>query len=83
MRSPSHHEALPALRAEISDFLREQCGTDVDYDAEDALRRLKEDGLVRVASDGMITAIAPEEARSHLDRLLDVDTLDNAPPGAA
>ena len=69
VRSPSHHEALPALRAEISDFLREQCGTDVNYDAEDALRRLKDDELVSVASDGMITAIAPEEARSHLDRL--------------
>jgi acylphosphatase len=46
------------------------------------LRRLKVDGLVSVASDGTITAIAPEEARAHLDRLwdrlLDVDTLDKA-----
>ena len=81
-RSPSHRDALPALRVEISDFLRERCGADVDYDAEDALRRLKVDGLVSVASDGTITAIAPEEARAHLDRLwdrlLDVDTLDKA-----
>ena len=81
-RSPSHRDALPALREEISDFLRERCGADVDYDAEDALRRVKEDGLVSVASDGTITAIAPEEARAHLDllwdRLLDVDTLDKA-----
>jgi hypothetical protein len=81
-RSPSHRDALPALRVEISDFLRERCGADVYYDAEDALRRLKVDGLVSVASDGTITAIAPEEARAHLDRLwdrlLDVDTLDKA-----
>jgi len=81
-RSPSHRDALPALRVEISRFLKDRCGADVDYDAEDALCRLKEDGLVSVASDGTITAIAPEEARAHLDwlwdRLLDVDTLDKA-----
>jgi hypothetical protein len=77
-RSPSHRDALPALRVEISDFLRERCGADVDYDAEDALRRLKVDGLVSVASDGTITAIAPEELDRLWDRLLDVDTLDKA-----
>ena len=51
------------------------------------MRRLKDDELVSVASDGMITAIAPEEARSHLDRLwdrlLDVDTLDKAASSGA
>jgi hypothetical protein len=81
-RSPSHRDALPALRVEISRFLRERCGAGVDYDAEDALRCLKEDGLVSVPSDGTITTVAPEKARAHLDRLwdrlLDVDTLDRA-----
>ena len=46
------------------------------------MRRLHEDGLVRADPDGTLTAVAPEEARAHLDvlwdRLLDVDTLDRA-----
>ena len=46
------------------------------------MRRLTEDGLVRADPDGTLTAVAPEEARAHLDlmrdRLLDVDTLDRA-----
>ncbi len=81
-RAPSHRDALPAIRDDIARFLKGLCGASVSYDAEDALRRLTEDGLVRADPDGTLTAIPPEEARAHLDvmwdRLLDVDTLDRA-----
>jgi Protein of unknown function (DUF3754) len=81
-RARSHYDALPGVREDISRFLKERCGASVSYDAEDALRRLQEDGLVRAAPDGTLIAVAPEEARAHLDllwdRLLDVDTLDRA-----
>jgi hypothetical protein len=81
-RAPSHSDALPAVRDDIARFLKGLCGASVSYDAEDALRRLTEDGLVRADSDGTLTAVPPEEARAHLDvmwdRLLDVDTLDRA-----
>ena len=81
-REPSHRDALPAVRDDISRFLKERCGASVSCDAEDALRRLTEDGLVRADPEGTLTAVAPEEARAHLDlmwdRLLDVDTLDRA-----
>ena len=45
-----------------------------------ALKRLRADGLVTADKDGKFSAIAPEDARAHLDRLwdrlLDVDSLD-------
>jgi Protein of unknown function (DUF3754) len=81
-QSPPHQEALSQARAAISGFLKERCAVSVGYDAEDALRRLLADGLVTSDPDGNLTAIAPAEARAHLDtlwdRLLDVDSLDRA-----
>jgi hypothetical protein len=60
----------------------ERCGAAIDFDADDALRRLLADGLVRSDASGNLTAITPEDARAHLDRLwdrlLDVDMLDKA-----
>ena len=87
-QSPSHQEALSQARAAISGFLKERCEVSVGYDAEDALRRLLADGLVTSDPDGNLTAIAPAEARDHLDtlwdQLLDVDSLDRAAsPGEA
>ncbi len=80
--APSYRDALPAVRDDIVRFLKGLCGASVRYDAEDALQRLTEDGLVRADPDETLTAIPPEEARAHLDvmwdRLLDVDTLDRA-----
>ena len=59
--------------------LPSRCGVSV-FDAEDALKRLRADGLVTADKDGKFIAIAPEDARAHLDRLwdrlLDVDSLD-------
>ena len=81
-QSPSHQEALSQARAAISGFLKERRELSVGYDAEDALRRLLADGLVTSDPDGNLTAIAPAEARDHLDtlwdRLLDVDSVDRA-----
>jgi hypothetical protein len=78
-RHPANYDALPAIRDEITRFLKERCGASVNYDAEDALRRLLADGLLRTDDAGNLDAIAPEEARAHLDRLwdrlLDVDSL--------
>jgi hypothetical protein len=81
-RHPSKYDALSNIKSYATDFLKERCGVTVDYDAEDALRRLLADGLVRNDGSGNLTAIAPDEARAHLDtlwdRLLDVDSLDRA-----
>lgn len=81
-RHPAKYDALPAIKQEATDFLRQHCGVNVDYDAEDALRRLLADGLIRSDADSNLTAVAPDEARAHLDtlwdRLLDTDSLDQA-----
>ncbi|MBC8012698.1 MAG: DUF3754 domain-containing protein [Methyloceanibacter sp.] len=79
-RYPSKYDALSEIKRSVASFLKERCGVSVNFDAEDALRRLLADGLVRADADGNLTAIAPDEARAHLDklwdRLLDVDSLD-------
>jgi hypothetical protein len=79
-RHPSKYDALADIKREATNFLKERCGVSVDFDAEDAMRRLLADGLVRSDAEGNLTAIAPDEARVHIDRLwdrlLDVDSLD-------
>jgi hypothetical protein len=74
--------ALRDVKDAIVTFLEERCGASVDFDAEDALRRLQADGLVIGDVNGNLTAVAPEDARARLDtlwdRLLDVDRLDQA-----
>jgi hypothetical protein len=81
-RQASSYDALPAIRDEVTRFLKDRCGVSVNYDAEDALRRLLADGLIRTDPAGNLDAIPPDEARAHLDklwdRLLDVDSLDRA-----
>jgi hypothetical protein len=76
---PLTYDALFEIKDEIVVFLKERCGVDVDYDAEDACRRLLADGLIRSDAEGNLNAIAPREARAHLDalwdRLLDTDAL--------
>ena len=81
-RAPARRNALADVKTEVIRFLEERCGAKVDFDAEEALRRLVADGLVRRDEKGNLAAIAPEEARAHLDRLwdrlLDTDSLDRA-----
>ncbi len=85
-RRPSHHDALADLKAAIQRFVAERCGAAIDFDANDALGRLLADGLVRKDATGHLCAIAPDEARAHLDRLwdrlLDADTLDRSASSA-
>ena len=81
-KHPLQYDALPEIKAEIEAFFAERCGVTVNFDAEDACRRLLADGLIRSDTSGNLDAIAPAEARAHLDkmwdRLLDTDTLAKA-----
>jgi hypothetical protein len=81
-RRPSHYGALADLKAAIQRFVAERCGAAIDFDANDALRRLLADGLVSKDAAGNLSAAAPDEARAHLDRLwdrlLDADMLDRS-----
>lgn len=81
-KHPLRFDALPEIKAEVEQFLADACGVTVNFDAEDACRRLLADGLVRNEANGDIAALPPAEARAHLDRmwdrLLDADTLAKA-----
>jgi hypothetical protein len=81
-RRPSKYDSLGDLRDMVTEFLKTHCGVSVSFDAEETLRRLLADGLIRSDTDGRLTAMAPEEARAHIDtlwdRLLDADSLDAA-----
>jgi Protein of unknown function (DUF3754) len=81
-QAPVRRHAFASVKDAIGGFLSTRCGVSGGFDAEDALRRLIADGLVHESADGTLSALAPEQARSHLDRLwdrlLDVDMLDEA-----
>ena len=82
VRGKVRRSDLASVKSEIDAFLSDRCQVTVSFDAEDALRRLMEDGLVTEAADGTLVALGPPAAREHLDkrwdRLLDVDVLDEA-----
>ena len=52
-------------------FLREILGTDVDFEVDDALAKLKRLGLVDVLPDGSLRAVPLEEALCRLDSAWD------------
>ena len=66
---------LPAIDAAIEKYLETTYGIVVDFDLDDALRRLIADGVVREEADGTLVALPPEKAGLHIDerwdRLLD------------
>ena len=61
-----------------SSTCKDTFGIDVDFDVEDALRRLKQDGIVTELPDGTLQALPPREAALHIDKLWDA-CLDDLP----
>ena len=53
-------------------------GFDADYDIDDALKRLLEDGIVKQLPDGTLETLPPQQAATHIDALWDA-YLDNLP----
>ena len=62
----------------IEGYLKSTFGIEVNFDVEDALERLKRDGIVAELADGTLEALRPLEAASHVDMLWDA-CLDNLP----
>jgi hypothetical protein len=69
---------LNAVDKEIEAFLAKTFGIDVDFDVEDALARLKQEGVVNEEADGALTVLPPQEAALHVDKMWDA-SLDNLP----
>lgn len=69
---------LPAIDAAIEQYLATEFGINVDFDLEDALERLVEDGIVTEGADGYLHTLPPREAAAHLDAKWDL-FLDHLP----
>jgi uncharacterized protein DUF3754 len=62
----------------IEQYLTKTFGIDVDFDVDDALERLREEGIVTELPDGTLETLPPHEAALHIDKLWDA-CLDNLP----
>ena len=62
----------------IEQYLKSTFDIDVDFDVDDALKRLKAEGIVTELSDGTLATLPPGEAALHIDKLWDA-CLDDLP----
>ena len=62
----------------IEQYLLSSFDVNVDFDLDDALDRLIEDGIVRERPDGVLETLAPAAAAAHIDALWD-SYLDHLP----
>jgi hypothetical protein len=69
---------LRQVNQAIEQYLKDTFEIDVDFDVDDALRRLKQEGIVTELADGTLETLPPREAGLHIDRLWDA-CLDNLP----
>jgi hypothetical protein len=69
---------LKAVDEAIEHYLLKTFNIDVDFDVEDALLRLKQEGIVAEQPDGTLETLPPHEAALHIDKLWDA-CLDNLP----
>lgn len=70
-KEPVHTSELSDVDAAIEQYMLNAFGVRVNFDLEDALRRLVADGIVRVQPDGWLTTLPPGEAARHIDTLWD------------
>jgi hypothetical protein len=64
--------------AAIEQYLANTFGIEVDFDVDDALQRLKAEGIVEELPDGTLATQPPHEAALHIDKLWD-NCLDQLP----
>jgi len=69
---------LKAVDEAIEQYLLDTFDLTVNFDVEDALRRLLEDGIVKQLSDGTLETLPPRQAALRIDQLWDA-CLDQLP----
>lgn len=67
-----HVNDLKEIDIAIEQYLLNTFGIDLDFEVDDALRRLMADGIVGIGNDGWLTCLGPTEAASHIDTMWDV-----------
>ncbi|MEM6499022.1 MAG: DUF3754 domain-containing protein, partial [Pseudomonadota bacterium] len=78
----ARRQDLDAIDKAIERYLKSAFGVEVDFDLDDALSRLLNDGLVTEQPDGRLVVLRPHEAAEHIDAKWDVflDELENIEP---
>jgi hypothetical protein len=71
---------LKKVDKDIEEYLSRTFGIDVNFDVEDALRRLRQEGVVTELDNGTLQVLPPREAATHIDKLWDA-CLDQLPDG--
>ncbi len=73
LRTADHSEASDAraLDRRIEEWFARRWETQVDFEVEDGLRKLRELALVTEGGDGRLEAISLDEAKEHLNRVWD------------
>ena len=69
---------LKGIDVAIEQYLSKTFGIDVNFDVEDALARLKQEGIVTELADGTLQVLPPQVAAAHIDKLWDA-CLDSLP----
>jgi len=69
---------LDEIDAAIERYIKMTFGVDADFDIDEALKRLIDDGIVKQLPDGALDTLPPKLAASHIDALWDA-YLDNLP----
>ena len=77
-RRPTSASDLKAIDEEIERYLKETFDIEANFDLDDALKRLKADGIVTEHADGTLDVLRPAEAAARIDELWDM-SLDNLP----
>jgi hypothetical protein len=77
-KAPANIRDLSDLDRAIEAYLKTTFGIDVDFDVQDALRRLEQDGIVTQLADGTLQTLPPQEAALRIDKLWDA-SLDELP----
>jgi len=75
-KAPIRRDELAAVDQGVERWIKKVFDVDVDFDLEEALRRLLDEGLVTESADGLLTALPPAQAALHIDAKWDV-FLDN------
>ena len=65
---PTPRDELDQLDKKIEAYLYEQYQVQVDFDIDDALRRLERDGLIKENEQKALSALSPQEAFQVLDQ---------------
>jgi hypothetical protein len=69
---------IKSIDKEIERYLAETFKVEVNFDVEDALQRLKDEGVVTEQADGTLQVLPPHAAALHIDKLWDT-CLDQLP----